>query len=124
MYVDDYRRLGAQDRKNIYRAYANIFENLSINEEIRNSLTGMIFENENSVFVFKLYNPANFQDKRMLYEPIEICRIGKNKKTTIPVKTYGITSGYNFNLIESLLYDVDCYDSDVYYTDMVFDSNA
>ncbi len=124
MYVNDYRKLGAQDRKNIYRAYANIFENLSINEEIRNNLTGIIFENDNSVFTFKLYKPASFQDERMMYEPIEICRIGKNKKTTIPVKVYGITSGYNFNVIESLLYDVDCYDSDVYYTDMVFDSNA
>ena len=124
MYVDDYRRLGAQDRKNIYRAYANIFENLSINEEIRNSLTGMIFENENSVFTFKLYRPGNFQDSRMMYIPIEITRIGKNKKTSIPIKVYGVTSGMDFNVIESEIYDVDVYDSDIYSSTIVFDSNT
>ena len=92
--VDDYRKLGVQRRKNIYRTYASIFENLTLttNQAIRDRLTGMIFENENAVFVFKLYHPANFQDERLTYEPIEIDRIGKNKKTSIPVKVYGITS--------------------------------
>ena len=127
MYVDDYRKLGVQVRKNIYRTYANIFENLTLlaNESIRDRLTGMIFEDENSVFAFKLYRPANFQDVRLTYEPIEINRIGKNKKTSIPVKVFGITSGLNFNLIDSQIYDVDIYDSQslVDY-EVVFDSNS
>lgn len=124
MYVDDYRRLGAQQRKNIYRAYASIFENFSFNQDIRERMTGMIFENENSVFTFKLYYPANNQDQRLLYQPIEIDKIGKNKKTTIPVKVYGITSGYNFNVIDSQIKDTDVYDSQVVDLTIVFDSNA
>lgn len=123
MYVDDYRRLGVQQIKDIYRAYAAIFETLDIDTEIRDGLTGMIFENEKSVFTFKLYKPGNFQDPRMLYTPIEITRIGKNKKTTIPVKVFGITSGLNFNVIECLIYDVDVYDSEVVDSTIVFDSN-
>ena len=123
MYVDDYRRLGVQQIKNIYRAYAAIFETLDINSEIRDSLTGMIFENEKSVFTFKLYRPGNFQDPRMMYQPIEITRIGKNKKTSVPVKVYGITSGLNFNVIESMIYDIDVYDSNIYDSTIVFDSN-
>jgi hypothetical protein len=123
MYVDDYRRLGVQTRKNIYRAYAGIFENLDINQEIRDSLTGILFENENSVFTLKIYRPANYQDERLLYEPIEINRIGTNRKTSIPVKVYGITSGLIFNVIDSQVYDVDVYDSEIYDSVTVFDSN-
>ena len=123
MYVDDYRRLGAERRKNVYRAYASIFENISFNQDIRDDLTGMIFENENGVFTFKLYYPVTFRDVRLLYQPIEIMKIGKDKKTTIPVKVYGITSGYNFNVIDSEIYDVDVYDSIVYDSTIVFDSN-
>ena len=124
MYVEDYRRLGVQQIKNIYRAYAAIFETLDINAAIRDDLTGMIFENEHSVFTFKLFRPGNFQDPRMMYVPIEITRIGKNKKTSIPVKVYGITSGLNFNVIESQVYDIDVYDSDIYNATIVFDSNT
>ena len=126
MYVDDYRKLTIQTRKHIYRAYAGIFENLSLNQLIRNHLTGIIFENENNVFTFKLYNPANFQDPRLLYQPTEINRIGKNKKTSIPVKVYGVVSSTNFNLIDSQEYDIDVFssDSDDQYEKIVFDSNA
>jgi len=123
MYVEDYRRLGVQQIKDIYRAYAAIFEFLDINAEIRDDLTGMIFENENSVFTFKLYRPGNYRDPRLYYIPIEINRIGKNRKTSIPVKVYGIISGLDFNLIESQVYDVDVYDSDIYDSTIIFDSN-
>lgn len=124
MYVEDYRKLGVQQIKDIYRAYADIFETLDINAAIRDDLTGMIFENDNSVFTFKLFRPGNFQDPRMMYQPIEISRIGKNKKTSIPVKVYGITSGLNFNVIESMIYDIDVYDGTVYDSSIVFDSNV
>ncbi len=124
MYVDDYRRLTDQQIKNVYNAYARIFEELSINEQIREDITGMIFENYKSVFTFKLYRPSNFQDKRLLYEPIEITRIGKNKKTSIPVKVFGITSGFDFNVLDSQIYDIDVYDSNIYDSDIVIDSNA
>ena len=124
MYVDDYRRLGAQRIKDIYRSYAFIFETLDFNQDIREKLTGMIFENENSVFTFKLYYPVDNQDERLLYQPIEIDKIGKNKKTSIPVKVYGLTSGYNFNVIDSNIKDVDVYDSEVFDLTIVFDSNV
>lgn len=124
MYVEDYRKLGIQRIKGIYRAYAGIVENLDINEPLRNDLTGIIFENEKGVFTFKLYYPATYQDSRLTYVPIEIDRIGKNKKTSIPVKVYGITSGYEFNVIDSQIKDMDVYESMVYDNTLVFDSNV
>ena len=126
MYVEDYRRLEPGRIKNIYLAYARIFENIDLayTDAIRNDLTGILFENENRVFTFKLYNPGNYQDRRLTYEPIEIMRIGKNKKTTIPVKVYGITSGYIFNVIESEIYNRDVYESEIQDSSMVFDSNV
>jgi hypothetical protein len=124
MYVEDYRRLGIQRIKGIYRAYAGIIENLDINEALRNDLTGIIFENEKTVFTFKLYYPATYQDSRLTYIPIEIDRIGKNKKTSIPVKVYGITSGYDFNVLDSQIKDTDVYESMVYENNLVFDSNV
>lgn len=124
MYVDDYRKLGIQRIKGIYRAYAGIIENLDINEALRNDLTGIIFENEKTVFTFKIYYPSTFQDSRLTYVPIEIDRIGKNKKTSIPVKVYGITSGYEFNVLDSEIKDTDVYESMVYDNTLVFDSNV
>lgn len=124
MYIDDYRKLNIGIRKKIYNAYISIIDNLDINENVRNKLTGMIYENENIVYTFKLYNPANFQDNRLMYEPIEIMKIGKNRKTSIPVKVYGLTSGYNFNLIDSEIFDVDIYESNIIDNNIVFDSNA
>lgn len=124
MYISDYRKLNIDIRKKIYNAYANIIDNLDINENIRDKITGIVFENENNVYAFKLYKPANFQDERLLYKPIEIMKIGKNKKTTIPVKTHGITSGFGFNLIDSEIYDVDIYESNIWDSEIVLNSNA
>lgn len=124
MYVDDYRKLTDQQIKNVYMAYANIFNELVINEQIREDISGIIFENNSQVFTFKLYRPSNFQDTRLTYVPIEIVKIGKNKKTAIPVKIYGTTSGTDFNLMDSNIYDVDVYDSNIYGNSIIFDSNA
>jgi hypothetical protein len=124
MYIGDYRKLNIDVRKKIYNAYVNIIDNLDINNNVRNKISGMIYENENFVYTFKLYNPANYQDNRLIYEPIEIMKIGKNKKTGIPVKTYGLSSGYNFNLIDSDIYDTDVYESNIIDSEIVFDSNA
>lgn len=123
MYISDYRKLNIEIRKRIYNAYINVIDSLTIDEEIRDKITGMVYENENNVYTFKLYSPTNFQDDRLLYKPIEIMKIGKNRKTGIPVNVYGITSGFNFNLIDCEIYDVDVYDSDIWDSDIVFDSN-
>ena len=123
MYISDYRKLNIEVRKRIYNAYINVIDSLTLNEEIRDKISGMVYENENNVYTFKLYSPANFQDDRLLYKPIEIMKIGKNKKTGIPINVYGITSGLNFNLIDCEVYDVDLYDSEIWDSDIVFDSN-
>lgn len=86
MYVDDYRRLNDQQRKNIYNAYANVIEKLDLNQSIRNNITGIIFENYKHVFTFKVYRPSDITDNRLTYSPIEIVKIGVNNKTTIPIK--------------------------------------
>jgi hypothetical protein len=118
-----FRKLGVQIKKNIYKTYAGIFENLVDNQHIRDILTGIFFENENNVFTLKLYRPANFIDKRLTYVPIEITKIGKNRKTSIPVRVYNLTTGDDFNVLDFNIYDDGIYDSDIYFSELIFDSN-
>ena len=124
MYVPDYRRLNDQQRKNIYNAYANVIEKLELNQDIRNDITGIIFENEKCVFTFKVYKPSNINDKRLTYEPIEIVKIGVNNKTTIPIKILNINNipRLNFNVINSNVFGEIVFDSSVD-SDIVLDSN-
>lgn len=124
MYVPDYRYLNDQQRKNIYNAYANIIEKLAMNEEIRDVITGIIFENENNVFTLKIYRPSEIEDERLTYAPIEIVKIGVNNKTTIPIKVLNTdkTLRITFNLLDANIFSENVLDSNVG-SDIVLDSN-
>lgn len=124
MYVIDYRRLNDQQRKNIYNAYANIIEKLDMNQNIRNVVTGIIFENENKVFTLKIYRPSDTIDRRLTYEPIEIVKIGVNNKSTIPIKVIDINKvpRLDFNTLDSNIFSLIVFNSN-FEGELVFDSN-
>jgi len=90
---DEYNKLPIETRKNIYNAYGEIINQAEYNQEFRLLLSGLIFENSNKIMVLKIFDPADFVDDRLLYEPIEIVRIGKDRKTTIPVPIKEFTKG-------------------------------
>jgi len=125
MYDSDYRKLNISVRKKIYRAYANIINSLNMNSELRNKITGILYENNNNKFVLNLYRPFDGQDNRLTYQPLEITQIGKNSKTTIPFKLLDIDTvkaSTEFDLIDFNMYGIYLIDSNVI-GNIVFDPN-
>lgn len=125
MYDNDYRKLNISVRKKVYEAYANIINSLNINSEIRNKITGILYENDNSKFVLNLYRPFNGQDNRLTYEPLDITMIGMNRKTTIPFKLLDIETiraSAEFDLIDFNVYSIYLIDPNVLGS-VVFDPN-
>jgi hypothetical protein len=104
MYVSDYRKLDNQTIKKVYNSYYKVINDLDINQSFRLVFTGILYENENNVFALKIYNPFNVVDNRLLYKPIELVRIGKNKKTSIPFSVTDSTSKLKFNVIDPNVY--------------------
>jgi len=123
MYVGDYRKLDLKTRRNIYKAYYGIIDKLSINTTLRAKFTGFVFENDSNRFVIKIYDPINIEDGRLTYDPIELVKIGKNKKTTIPYKVDSVKFGIQFNLIDENVYSIDVIDENVE-SNLVIDTNA
>ena len=113
LYIDDYRSVNDQQRMYIYSAYSYIIKKLDLNSQIRDIITGIIYENENKVFTLKIYRPNTIVDKRLTYVPIEIVKIGVNNKTTIPVKLVisEDDDSWNFNLIDPNLDGFELFDS-------------
>jgi len=107
---NEYRKHHIQIQKKIYNAYAEIINQNQINQEIRLLISGIIFENHNKIMVLKVFDPADFIDERLLYEPIEIVRIGKDRKTTIPVTIKEFTKGIAADVIDSNIYSVYLFD--------------
>jgi hypothetical protein len=84
--IADYRKLDINIIKNVYESYYHILDDLDINLKMRGIMTGVLFENINNDFVLKVFNPGITTDQRFLYEPVELVRIGKDRKTSIPFK--------------------------------------
>lgn len=122
MYVGDYRKLDLKTRRNIYKAYYNIIDKMSINSVMRSKFTGFLFENESNRLVVKIYDPTNIKDDRLTYVPIELVKIGKNKKTTIPYKVDSVTFGVQFNVIDENKYSTLVIDENVE-SNVVIDTN-
>jgi hypothetical protein len=121
MYVSDYRKLDEQTRKKIYNAYYNIIMNSPVSTNLTQGLTGILFENENKVFVLKIFNPVNPNDKRLLYQPVQIMRIGIDRKTSIPFKITDYSNQIPFNVIDENVYSDELFDMDKI-SDVVVDS--
>lgn len=111
MYIDDYRKLDVETRRKIYESYYKILNDLDINSNLRNSITGILFENINNVFTLKIYNPQEIVDKRLLYIPVESTLLGKNKKTSVP---------YKIDTVRPIKFDV--IDENIY-TSLLIDEN-
>jgi hypothetical protein len=118
----DYRKIKMKLQKNIYNTYAEIINQSEYNQEIRMLITGLIFENDKNIMVLKIFDPADFIDDRLLYEPIEIVRIGKDKKTTIPVPILDFTKGIAGDVIDENVYSVFFFDPRIYNV-LVIDAN-
>lgn len=125
MYDSDYRKLNISVRKKVYEAYMGLINELNMNQVIRDKITGILYENDNSKFVLNLYSPFNGQDNRLMYEPVEITQIGRNRKTTIPFKLLdreSITTSSEFDVIDFNVYGIYVIDSNVLGS-LVFDPN-
>lgn len=110
----------------MYYAYSNVFNLGSLNNSLRQSLTGMIFENGNSRMTLKIYNPSEAIDfdSRLTYIPFEITRIGKDRKTTIPVQINDISQTFLFNILDGSSTETDIEVDGNVDDDLVIDSNA
>jgi len=111
---DEYKKHKIQIQKKIYNAYAEIINQRNDNQELRLLITGLIFENNNKIMVLKVFDPADFIDDRLLYEPIEIVRIGKDKKTSIPVSIKEFSKGIAADVIDENIYSVYLFDPRIY----------
>ena len=120
---DEYRKYTVQTQKNIYNAYAEIINKQQDNQELRLTITGLIFENSNKIMVLKIFDPADFIDDRLLYEPIEIVRIGKDRKTSIPVTIKHFEKGLAADVIDANIYSVYLFDPRIYDV-LVINANA
>ena len=120
---DEYRKYQIQTQKLIYNAYAEIINQYQDNQELRLKLSGLVFENDKKIMVLKVFDPADFIDERMLYEPVEIVRIGKDRKTTIPVSITEFTKGLAADVIDENVYSVYLFDPRVYDV-LVINANA
>lgn len=79
----NYRHLDIKTRRMIYKTYAEIINKEEYNQEIRDNITGLLFENDNNKMVMKIYNNEN--DSRLTFSPTDIVILGKDNKTSIPI---------------------------------------
>ena len=120
---DEYRKHHIQIQKLVYNAYAEIINQYQDNQELRLKITGLVFENDKKIMVLKVFDPADFIDDRMLYEPVEIVRIGKDRKTSIPVSITEFTKGLAADVIDENIYSVYLFDPRIYDV-LVINANA
>lgn len=102
-YVIDYTKMDIETRRKIYESYYRIINDLDINNDLRDDITGVLFENSNNVFVLKIYNPQEVKDKRLSYSPVESTILGKNKKTTVPFRVDSVRP-IQFDVIDDNVY--------------------
>ena len=96
----EFNKLSIDLQRKIYYFYADVINKLEINQQIRISLTGIIFQNQKNRMVLKIFDPTDFKDKRLLYEPTELTLIGKDKKTTLPIIIDEVLLGISADLID------------------------
>ena len=119
----EYRKHTIQIQKKVYNAYAEIINLQNDNQELRLKITGLIFENDNKIMVLKVFDPADFIDDRLLYEPIEIVRIGKDRKTSIPITIKEFEKGISADEIDANVYSVYLFDPRIYDV-LIINANA
>lgn len=96
----EFNKISVDLQRRIYYFYADIINKLDMNQQIRISLTGIIFQNQKNRMVLKIFDPTDFKDKRLLYEPIELTLIGKDRKTTLPIIIDEVLLGITADLLD------------------------
>jgi len=83
-----YVRKNDNERKYISRSYAEL---LILNSDIRDNITGILYENENNEFLLKLYGIGDINnntistDDNLFYSVIDAIYIGSDKKSRLPI---------------------------------------
>jgi hypothetical protein len=84
VYINDdynwYSKKTDNERKYIAKAYAEL---LTLQENFRENVTGILYENKNNEFLLKLYDLDN--DINLYFSTIEIVFLGADRKTRLPV---------------------------------------
>lgn len=96
----EFNKISIDLQRRIYYFYADIINKLEMNQQIRIALTGIIFQNEKNRMVLKIFDPTDFKDKRLLYEPTELTLIGKDRKTTLPIIIDEVLLGITSDLLD------------------------
>lgn len=120
---DEYKKLTIQQQRKIYYTYAEILNKEFYNQSIRTNISGLIFENEKNIITLKIFDPSDYKDYRLLYEPTEIVRIGKDRKTSIPTIIKDFKLGINADVINENLYSIYIFDSNIEDIVLVIDAN-
>ena len=95
----EYNKISEDLQKKIYFFYADIINKSITNQDIRLQLSGIIFQNTKNRMVLKVFDPTDFKDKRLTYEPTEITFIGKDKKTSLPLLVNDVLLGISADLL-------------------------
>lgn len=96
----EFNKISVDLQRRIYYFYADIINKLEMNQQIRIALTGIIFQNQKNRMVLKIFDPTDFKDKRLLYEPTELTLIGKDRKTTLPIIIDEVLLGITSDLLD------------------------
>ena len=85
-YTDNnYNKHELKTRRKIYEAYGKIIGKIPIDDIIKSETSGILYEDDKNIMVFKIFDPTDFKDKRLTYVPVELVRIGSDKKISMPV---------------------------------------
>jgi len=106
-----YNKLDIETKRKIYNSYYEIVNNLDL-LNLKEKITGVFYENYKNRYTLKIYNPLDINDDRLLYEPVEITKIGKNNKTTIPVDIEELEN-IQYDTVDSNEFDVIVIDSNI-----------
>lgn len=96
-----YNKISYDDKQKVYNTYANILNIGIYNRWLRILTTGIIFQNDKNIMILKIFDPTDFTDNRLTYIPSEIMRLGKDKKTSIPVIIDNYSIGLSSHVINS-----------------------
>lgn len=82
-----YKKREKYNLNKIYLSYANIINLDYQNEYIRDEITGILYINSDNVLALKIYRPnEENNDNRLTFIPVEIEKIGTDRKTAIPIR--------------------------------------
>ena len=120
---DEYRKLTIQEQRKVYYTYSEILNKEFYNQQIRLNTSGLIFENQKNIMTLKIFDPSDYKDPRLIYEPTEIVRIGKDRKTSIPTIIKDFKLGIDADVVNENIYSIYIFDPNIEDIVLVIDAN-